>query len=319
MSLDQNFPERLKYARINKKLSKAELARKSGVTQQQIYRYEAGISIPRDDIVAKLVAALGVAYEWLAHGSNVATNVTISESRETIASEETDLMYKYLSKLFDQIEVEEEKLAALYQETQNPITKDQILKAQNDIQRMFRLSSRIVTTLSILKGRNDSISKSLSEYEESYRKLKSEGKLESYQEDSRKKVVSYLGDRIPESLAKYFVSNPDKFSSEIIEDYKSWFVLKDIPDAPIKKYECINELESAIDLLIKYSIQFEVNEKCKDVINTIKKYLSDISFNVYLTIPEEIIKIWRQEREERLSKFNADRVTNQHKKSPPSM
>lgn len=64
----KDFPARAKDRRLELKLSKAQLARVSGIAQQQIYRYEAGISTPRDDIVHKLAAALLVEPLWLING-----------------------------------------------------------------------------------------------------------------------------------------------------------------------------------------------------------------------------------------------------------
>ena len=68
MQPDKDFPSRLKERRIELKWSKAQLARVSGVAQQQIYRYEDGISVPRDDIIAKLAGALQVELLWLIKG-----------------------------------------------------------------------------------------------------------------------------------------------------------------------------------------------------------------------------------------------------------
>ncbi|WP_043113617.1 helix-turn-helix domain-containing protein [Pseudacidovorax intermedius] len=68
---NSGLSHRLVKARAGHGWSQAELAEVSGVAAAQISRYEAGRSIPRSEIVAKLAKALAVRFEWLAYGDGM--------------------------------------------------------------------------------------------------------------------------------------------------------------------------------------------------------------------------------------------------------
>ncbi|WP_205690327.1 helix-turn-helix domain-containing protein [Comamonas serinivorans] len=63
------MPIRLVWARSMLGWSQNELARTSKVAAAQISRYESGVSKPRPQAIAKIAEALGVSFEWLAHGT----------------------------------------------------------------------------------------------------------------------------------------------------------------------------------------------------------------------------------------------------------
>lgn len=65
------FPIRLKLVREKRKLSQAELARRSGVTQGHISEYEAGISLPGLDKAVLLANTLRKSLDYLAGRKNV--------------------------------------------------------------------------------------------------------------------------------------------------------------------------------------------------------------------------------------------------------
>lgn len=55
-----HFGEKLRRVRTMQGMSAAELARQTGVTRQEISRYEAGDRSPRYETLVKLAEALGV-------------------------------------------------------------------------------------------------------------------------------------------------------------------------------------------------------------------------------------------------------------------
>ena len=63
------FNERLKKARLEKQLSKSELAKQIGVHYSQIGRYEEKGALPSADVMAKMANALGVTSDFLMNGS----------------------------------------------------------------------------------------------------------------------------------------------------------------------------------------------------------------------------------------------------------
>ena len=65
-----NFGERLKKARIEKGLSKSDLAKSIGVHYSQIGRYEDKGAQPAADVLAKLANALEVSSDYLMNGSS---------------------------------------------------------------------------------------------------------------------------------------------------------------------------------------------------------------------------------------------------------
>ena len=65
MELDMNYVkmelgERIRVARLIKKMSKEDLAKAVGVSKSSICRYESGISIPQGDILFKLMYILDI-------------------------------------------------------------------------------------------------------------------------------------------------------------------------------------------------------------------------------------------------------------------
>lgn len=56
---------RIKEARISKKMTQLELAEKIGVTKGAIANYENGVSIPKHEILFKLMIELGVDANYL--------------------------------------------------------------------------------------------------------------------------------------------------------------------------------------------------------------------------------------------------------------
>ena len=67
--MDETLKLRLVKARSAMGWSQQGLADVSGVAAAQISRYEAGRSVPRPEVVARLARALGVQFEWLATGA----------------------------------------------------------------------------------------------------------------------------------------------------------------------------------------------------------------------------------------------------------
>ena len=65
-----SFAERLKKTRLDKGLSKTELANMIGVHYSQIGRYENKGSRPAADVLGKLANALGVSTDFLMNGSS---------------------------------------------------------------------------------------------------------------------------------------------------------------------------------------------------------------------------------------------------------
>lgn len=70
MFTQMEFCERLKKIRLEKGLSKSELAAKIGVHYSQIGRYEEKGAFPSADIMAKLANALGVSSDFLMNGTS---------------------------------------------------------------------------------------------------------------------------------------------------------------------------------------------------------------------------------------------------------
>lgn len=66
---NKTLSERIKEIRASFGLTQTQLAEKVGITQRQIAKYEAGESAPRDIVLSKLSAALGVSKEYLLHGA----------------------------------------------------------------------------------------------------------------------------------------------------------------------------------------------------------------------------------------------------------
>lgn len=64
----EEFKDRLIAAREQAGLSQTELGEISDMASTQISRYEAGRAVPRRAVTKRLADALGVAFEWLAHG-----------------------------------------------------------------------------------------------------------------------------------------------------------------------------------------------------------------------------------------------------------
>lgn len=71
-----DFHQRLKQLRLEKSLSKGDLANLAGVHYSQIGRYEEKGANPSADIMAKLANALGVSSDFLMNGTSdeLATN-----------------------------------------------------------------------------------------------------------------------------------------------------------------------------------------------------------------------------------------------------
>lgn len=59
------FPQRLKYARKKAKYTMTRAAKKLGILQPTISRYETGKSIPAVDRVAAMAELYGVSMDWL--------------------------------------------------------------------------------------------------------------------------------------------------------------------------------------------------------------------------------------------------------------
>lgn len=57
--------DRLRSARISAKLTLEELAKKSGISQAALQRYETGANIPTVDKIDKLIKVLNVSYDYL--------------------------------------------------------------------------------------------------------------------------------------------------------------------------------------------------------------------------------------------------------------
>ena len=60
-----SFGENLRKYRLKKNMSQIELGKAIGVSDRMIQKYEAGVSIPKIDVVAKCVRVLRVTYDDL--------------------------------------------------------------------------------------------------------------------------------------------------------------------------------------------------------------------------------------------------------------
>jgi transcriptional regulator with XRE-family HTH domain len=65
-----NFHQRLKSLRLNKNLSKSDLANLAGIHYSQIGRYEEKGATPSADIMAKIANVLEVSSDFLMNGSS---------------------------------------------------------------------------------------------------------------------------------------------------------------------------------------------------------------------------------------------------------
>ena len=63
--------ERIRLARLNKKMSQQELSDKSGVAYKSLSRYELGTTIPPADALKAIADALGVSADALLNDENV--------------------------------------------------------------------------------------------------------------------------------------------------------------------------------------------------------------------------------------------------------
>jgi len=63
--------ERVRLARLNKKMSQQELSDKSGVAYKSLSRYELGTTIPPADALKAIADALGVSADALLNDENV--------------------------------------------------------------------------------------------------------------------------------------------------------------------------------------------------------------------------------------------------------
>lgn len=90
-----SFEERIKKARIEKGLSKSDLANAIGVHYSQIGRYENKGAQPSADILGKLANALGVTTDFLMNGTadNLADN--------SLSDKELLNQFKFIEKLPD--------------------------------------------------------------------------------------------------------------------------------------------------------------------------------------------------------------------------
>ena len=62
----ETFSHRMKVARMERRMSQEDLAKASGLSVNQIARYEACYSVPGLDKVCRLADALGVTTDYLA-------------------------------------------------------------------------------------------------------------------------------------------------------------------------------------------------------------------------------------------------------------
>jgi len=73
----KEFKDRLIEARENAGLSQTALGEASDMASTQVSRYEAGRAVPRRSAMQRLAQALGVSYEWLAHGTGPASQLLV--------------------------------------------------------------------------------------------------------------------------------------------------------------------------------------------------------------------------------------------------
>lgn len=83
--IDQ-FPERLRKARTSRSYTQAQLAERCGVSSQQIWRWEAGKSVPELDNAIEISRVLSVSLDWLI-GKDSAN--TLIDGGEITAEERT--------------------------------------------------------------------------------------------------------------------------------------------------------------------------------------------------------------------------------------
>lgn len=251
MSLDQNFPERLKSARISKKMSKAELARQSGVTQQQIYRYETSISTPRDNIVAKLAKALDVSIKWLLDGQeefqlrpppprqNTNNNFeTFQEASEAI---------KHVLTLIDE---QVEQTDAIKQNVSNPFSKFEASQTLAILNQAKSLLTRSIEPIENAYTQISKLNRSIKEHEKKYSLMSKLGKLDEYyeeQRDSAAYTVSYI---IPQKLASSLLNiSSEEESNIVLNSFHYWVHHMEIPKT-ISKEEAYTQLHIALNYLL---------------------------------------------------------------------
>lgn len=68
MFCDAHISERIKNSRASLGFSQGQLAAMCGIAPAQLYRYEAGRTVPRPDMVGRIATALDVSTAWLAKG-----------------------------------------------------------------------------------------------------------------------------------------------------------------------------------------------------------------------------------------------------------
>jgi transcriptional regulator with XRE-family HTH domain len=75
--MTESFSERLAFARRHRGLSQSQLARASGlVNDQAVSRYECGRQMPKTEAVVGLARALRVSVDWLIAGRGRGPTVT---------------------------------------------------------------------------------------------------------------------------------------------------------------------------------------------------------------------------------------------------
>lgn len=77
---------RIEEARRSRGWSQAELARKSGLTQQAIQRYESGEREPKVSAVVSMAAALGVTIPYLLSLDGISTDAAMTDDEKRLVA-----------------------------------------------------------------------------------------------------------------------------------------------------------------------------------------------------------------------------------------
>lgn len=156
-----NIGEKIKYIRTEKKLSRAELSRKSGVSEISIRKYETGQRNPKLDSLKKIALALNInPYELI---QNNELDETLSDFSNSVVLPLMNILkvndnYSELTGLinnitFDQYKLFLDFLYSKYRNQLDTLDKENKLSPLDLIQLYINISSLIEKNLEEIKKR----------------------------------------------------------------------------------------------------------------------------------------------------------------------
>ena len=153
-----NIGEKIKYIRTEKKLSRAELSRKSGVSEISIRKYETGQRNPKLDSLKKIALALNInPYELI---QNNELDETLSDFSNSVVLPLMNILkvndnYSELTNniTFDQYKLFLDFLYSKYRNQLDTLDKENKLSPLDLIQLYINISSLIEKNLEEIKKR----------------------------------------------------------------------------------------------------------------------------------------------------------------------